>query len=71
MPKKYRPTLAKLSAYTKARNCTDLQQCKYGIDDLKYFFDFYESNKLRIPNEAYIRFAKLKKKEDKLREKKK
>lgn len=71
MPKKYRPTLAKLSAYTKARNCTDLQQCKYGIDEMKSFFDFYEANKLRIPDEAYIRFSKLKMKEDILRKKKK
>lgn len=71
MAKKYRPTLAKLSAYTKAGNCTDLQDCKDGIEEMINFFDFYEANKLRIPDEAYIRFSKLRIKQDKLRKKKK
>lgn len=71
MKKKYRPTLAKLSPYTKAGNCTDLQDCKDAIEEMRKFFDFYEENKLKTPDEAYRRFAKLKIKEDKLRKKKK
>ncbi len=64
-------SLKKLSAYTKAGNCTDLNQCNYGIKEMKEFFDFYEKNGYKIPDEAYIRFYKLRKKEDILREKRK
>lgn len=71
MEKKYRPTISKLSPYTKAKNCTDLQDCKDGIEEMKKFFNYYEAKKLKIPNEALIRFYKLRKKEDILKTKRK
>jgi hypothetical protein len=67
--KKYSKTLANLSSYTTAKNCTDLTMCKYGIDEIKEYMDYKEKQGQKIPAKAYIKFYQLKKKEEKLRKK--
>jgi hypothetical protein len=62
-------TLKKLSAYTSARNCTDYMMCEYGIRELKEYMAYKEKKGHKIPSTVYIKFYRLKKKQDKLREK--
>ena len=46
----------KLSAYTIAKNCSDKNDCQYGISELeKYFKDIKKPT-----NTSYIRYYKLK-----------
>jgi hypothetical protein len=47
--------MKKLSAYTKAQNCTDIADCKVGIDEIKDYL-----NKTKNPcQQAYNRLGKL------------
>lgn len=62
-------TIKKLSAYTIARNCSDLTDCQAGIKEIKEYMAYKESKGHKIPGTAYIRFYKLKKKEDKIKKK--
>ena len=55
----------KLSAYTIAKNCSDLSDVNAGIDEMKkYFADCDKENK-KPTTMAYIRFSKLGIKKDK------
>jgi hypothetical protein len=67
--KKYSKTLAKLSSYTTAKNCTDLTDCKDGIKEIMDYMDYKEKKGQKIPATAYIKFYQLRKKEEKLRKK--
>ena len=50
---------SKLSAYTIAKNCTDITDCQYGIEELKNFIKFNYPNNTRL---AYNRLNALYKK---------
>jgi hypothetical protein len=67
--KKYSKTLANLSSYTNARSCTDLTDCKNGIEEIIEYIDYKEKKGQKIPAKAYIKFYQLRKKEEKLRKK--
>ncbi len=60
-----------LSAYTVARNCTDLDDCKVGISELFEWKLLREKNNLAIPQIWYNKMANLSKKEKKFKNKKK
>ncbi len=58
-----------LSAYTIAKNCTDLSDVNAGIDELKDYFTACEKAGKKPTPTAYIRFSKLGIKRDKLNKK--
>lgn len=58
-----------LSAYTIAKNCSDLSDVNAGIDELKDYFTACEKVGKKPIATAYIRFAKLGIKRDKLNKK--
>ena len=50
--------MKKISAYTKAQNCTDVADCKVGIDEIRVYL-----KSTKTPCQlAYNRLGKLKKK---------
>jgi len=55
----------KLSAYTIAKNCSDLTDVEAGIEELKNYFHQCETDNKPICKTAYIRFYKLMAKKDK------
>jgi hypothetical protein len=59
-----------LSAYTIAKNCSDLSDINTGMDELKDYFAACEREDKKPTNTAYIRFAKLGIKKEKLNKKK-
>jgi hypothetical protein len=59
----------KLSAYTIAKNCSDLSDVYAGMDELKEYFTACEKASKKPTATAYIRFAKLGIKRDKLNKK--
>lgn len=56
----------KLSAYTIAKNCSDLSDVNAGMDELKNYFSACVKASKKPTTTAYIRFAKLGIKRDKL-----
>jgi hypothetical protein len=61
----------KLSAYTIAKNCSDLSDVNAGIEEIKQYFTACELEKKQPTNTAYIRLSKLAAKRDKLKSKSK
>lgn len=59
----------KLSAYTIAKNCSDLSDVKAGMDELWDYFTACEKIGKKPTATAYIRFAKLRIKREKLNKK--
>lgn len=55
-----------LSAYTMAKNCTDVSDCVAGINELTKFIEIYHSENLYVPATVYKRFAALWYKREKL-----
>lgn len=55
--------VASLSSYTVANNCTDLDDCKVGINELFEWKLLREKNNLPIPQIWYNKMANLSKKE--------
>lgn len=51
--------MKKLSAYTIAKNCTDLTDVLAGIEELNQYFRQCDNQKKKIPVSAYIRLFKL------------
>ena len=49
----------KLSAYTIAKNCSDLSDVNAGIDEMKQYFAKCDRENKKPTNTAYIRFTKL------------
>jgi hypothetical protein len=58
-----------LSAYTIAKNCSDLSDVNAGMEELKGYFTACEMAGNKPTATAYIRFAKLGIKRDKLNKK--
>jgi len=56
----------KLSAYTIAKNCSDLADVEAGIDEIKKYFAKCENKGEKPKDTAYIRFAKLKRLEEEI-----
>lgn len=56
-----------LSAYTIAKNCTDLSDVNAGMEELKDYFTACEKQGKKPTATAYIRFSKLVIKRDKLK----
>jgi hypothetical protein len=56
-----------LSAYTIAKNCTDLSDINVGINELKDYFSACEKAGKKPTETSYIRFSKLIIKRDKLK----
>jgi hypothetical protein len=47
--------MKKLSAYTIAKNCSDIEDCQQGINELNEYFE-----KVKNPRDStYIRYFKL------------
>ena len=59
-----------LSSYTVAKNCTDLSDVNYGINELKEYFTACEKVGKKPTTTAHIRFSKLMQKRDKFQNKK-
>lgn len=59
----------KLSAYTKATNCTDLTDCQYGLDELFAILTTNQNLGKTTPAYVTIRFSKLMAKKRKLQAK--
>ena len=57
----------KLSAYTIAKNCSDLSDVNVGIEELKKYFAACEKQGKTPTTTSYIRFSKLVIKRDKLK----
>ena len=57
----------KLSAYTVARNCSDLTDILFGLDDLYQAMDMYTKAGKEVPSIVYIRLHKLRQAETKYR----
>ncbi|MES2395000.1 MAG: hypothetical protein V4549_03315 [Bacteroidota bacterium] len=58
--------MRKLTAYTIAKNCTDINDCEAGITELQLFF----KGRVNIPDSAFIRYYKLRIKLKKLTDEK-
>jgi len=58
--------ITKLSAYTIAKNCSDLSDVNAGMDELKDYFVACEKVGKKPTATAYIRFSKLAIKRDEL-----
>jgi hypothetical protein len=56
-----------LSAYTIAKNCTDLSDINAGMEELKDYFNACDKAGKKPTSTAYIRFSKLEIKRDKLK----
>lgn len=56
-----------LSAYTIAKNCSDLSDVNAGMDELKDYFNACDKAGKKPTATAYIRFSKLAIKRDKLK----
>lgn len=56
----------KLSSYTIATNCSDLSDVNAGIEEIRKYFSDCEKEGKKATDRAYIRFAKLATKRDKL-----
>lgn len=65
------PLLKTLSGYTIAGNCTDITDCKDGIDELIEYMDYCYSINAKVPTTAYKRYNKLVEKLKKFENKKK
>jgi len=50
-----------LSSYTIANNCTDIDDCKVGIEELLEWERARKRNNLEIPKSYYTRHSNLKK----------
>ena len=57
----------KLSAYTVARNCSDLSDVLCGIDDLYLMIDKYTKAGKEVPSMVYLRLYRLRQAETKYR----
>jgi len=57
--------MKKLSAYTLAKNCTDLNDINVGLEELHRYFASVE----KVKETAYVRFKKLIDKKQKLENK--
>jgi hypothetical protein len=55
-----------LSAYTIAKNCTDLSDVNVGIEEINTYFKYCEKLGKKPTKISYIRFSKLLNKRDKL-----
>lgn len=60
----------KLSAYTIASNCSDLDDIKNGMDELTQYFNDCSKVGKKPAQSTYVRFAKLFIKQTKLKNKK-
>lgn len=56
-----------LSAYTIAKNCSDLSDVNAGMEELKDYFAACEKSGKKPTTTAYIRFSKLAIKRDKFK----
>lgn len=52
----------KLSAYTEAKNCTDITDLKGGIEDIENAIAICKSQNKKIPSYFYVRLSKLERK---------
>lgn len=59
----YTTNFSKLSAYTIADNCSDLNDVEYGINEI---MDYIRNNPKPVKS-AYVRLYKLEQKRDKLK----
>lgn len=57
---------SKLSAYTIAKNCTDISDVNAGIDELKVYFKNCDMLGKKPSKTALSRFAKLMQKKEKM-----
>jgi hypothetical protein len=57
--------MKKLSEYTKASNCTDLTDLRYGAEKISEAIEYRKSQNLSIPDYYYIRLEKIMDKIDK------
>jgi hypothetical protein len=62
-------TTQQLSAYTIAKNCSDLSDVNAGIEELKMYFAACDRLGKKASDTSLIRFAKLGAKRDKLNSK--
>ena len=56
-----------LSAYTIAKNCSDLSDVNAGMEELKDYFNACDKAGKKPTTTSYIRFSKLSIKRDKLK----
>lgn len=61
--------VSQLSAYTSAKNCTDISDCKNGIKEIQDYMDYKTKMGHKIPNSVYIKYYRLRKKLEKFEKK--
>ncbi len=57
--------MRKLSAYTIAKNCSDIDDVHNGLEELRDYFTLCDKEGKKPTNSSYIRLSKLKEKEEK------
>ena len=62
--------MKKLSAYTIAKNCSDIDDVNNGLDELREYFALCSKVGKKPTANSFIRFSKLKEKEEKFLSKK-
>ena len=60
----------KLSAYTIAKNCSDIDDVNNGLEELIDYFVACDKAEKKPTASSYIRFSKLKEKQEKILSKK-
>ena len=56
--------MKKLSAYTIAKNCSDLDDVNNGLEELREYFALCSKEGKKPTASSFIRFSKLKEKEE-------
>jgi hypothetical protein len=62
--------MKKLSAYTIAKNCSDLDDVNNGLEEMREYFALCSKEGKKPTASSYSRFSKLKEKEEKFLSKK-